>query len=186
MPSQETFSATVSAPLVALDEPTQTHELRTDELPQADVDFQEMFNSQGAAGTDEALALVVAQPPAAPQPLLDPEAVAIPEPLSVPEPVVMSGPAMIGGVGVCGCGVQNSCDAVITCRPYLTPNLPQSTFLQYFRSDRCHTNIWDGYRRHCGDSHKHLHGECDCFDRNRKSCLGMGSSNCGSCDACNR
>lgn len=86
------------------------------------------------------------------------------------------------------------CDSLYTCRPHVKPSLPSSTLYQYFRSDRCFANVWDGYRRVCGDSHKHLHGECDCFTHSSKSdswssMLGVecDHNDRGSCDAgCDR
>lgn len=62
----------------------------------------------------------------------------------------------------------------IVCMPRVSPNLPTSTFLQYFRGNPCYTNVWDGYRYDCGSHHAHIHGECDCFKR--------GNSGCESCD----
>jgi hypothetical protein len=64
----------------------------------------------------------------------------------------------------------------ITCRPWNPVRLPSSSLAQYFRSNPCYTNVWDGYQRHCGSSHKHLHGECDCFKNDGKR------NGCASCD----
>jgi hypothetical protein len=91
------------------------------------------------------------------------------------------------------CDVQ-SCDSEFTCTPHVKPILPSSSLYQYFRSDKCYTHVWDGYRRNCGANHKHLHGECDCFTKSSKgkscnSVLGHGCdrNGCGSCDAgCDR
>lgn len=102
-------------------------------------------------------------------------------------------PSRVVGHHVNHCDVQG-CDSVITCRPHVKPNLPSSTLYQYFRSDRCYTHVWDGYRRNCGDNHKHLHGECDCFTNSSKgfswsSALGLGCdrNDCGNCDVgCDR
>ena len=63
----------------------------------------------------------------------------------------------------------------IVCRPRVSPNLPTSTFLQYFRGNPCYSNAWQGYGWDCGPHHAHLHGECECFK-------GKGSG-CESCDA---
>ena len=62
----------------------------------------------------------------------------------------------------------------VVCMPRVSPNLPTSTFLQYFRGNPCYTNVWDGYRYDCGSHHAHIHGECDCFKR--------GNYGCESCD----
>lgn len=83
------------------------------------------------------------------------------------------------------------------CMPRTEVNLPSSTMRQYFRSNRCATNIWDGYSQECGDNHKHIHGTCDCGTKKKRSCLsgrcggGCGEilpprqacNDCGSCDA---
>lgn len=88
----------------------------------------------------------------------------------------------------CGRGGLKSClakhrkqEEVKVCLPRREVNLPQSTFHQYFRSNRCYTNIWDGYSKECGDSHKHIHGTCDCHvKKQRKSCLaGRCGGGCG-------
>ncbi len=80
---------------------------------------------------------------------------------------------------------SEGCDAGIVCRPRTTPNLPKSTLLQYFRSNACYTNVWDGYNQDCGSHHKHLHGECDCFNKSGKH--GCGHGGCESCDSgCDR
>ena len=88
--------------------------------------------------------------------------------------------------------VDTSCHAVaehaIPCRPRTRPNLPSSTILQYFRSDACYTNVWDGYHRSC-KHHDHLHGTCDCF-RDQSPCgevLPCEGNGCVSCDTgCDR
>ncbi len=162
MPTANTLATPVGMPLMALDEPATTSEIQ----PNANVDFVEMFTAQDVSDTDAALA-------------------PIPEPLVNPEPQMIPAPAMVAG-GDCGCAVHNSCEQVIICRPHLTPNLPSSTFLQYFRSNKCYTNVWDGYQQNCGSNHDHLHGTCDCFNPHKKSCLGGNHSNCGRCDGCDR
>ena len=58
----------------------------------------------------------------------------------------------------------------IVCRPRVSPNLPTSTFLQYFRGNPCYSNAWDGYSYDCGSHHAHLHGECDCFKGKNSGC----------------
>ncbi len=35
------------------------------------------------------------------------------------------------------------------CQPYMPPQLPTSTFYQYWRSNACNTHVWDGYRNQC-------------------------------------
>lgn len=80
---------------------------------------------------------------------------------------------------------SHACDSVITCRPHNKVNLPSSTFLQYFRSNACNTNVWDGYRQHCGKHLTHLNGQCDCFKKSGKA--SCGGNDCVNCDAgCDR
>ena len=94
-----------------------------------------------------------------------------------------------------GCATDAGCDSCRTshsesiCRPYVRPNLPNSTLLQYFRSNRCYSRIWDGYRQRCPSSLNHVDGTCDCFDK-KKQC-GCGpvlapACNTAACDACDR
>lgn len=134
-------------------------------------------------------------PPAADMPV-QPEPVAVePELLPVhpqashPDaPVVMplNDPQFIESAH-CGAGCDTGCDSnVITCRPHMKPNLPYSTFYQYFRSNPCYSNVWDGYRQHCSVHHSHIHGTCDCFKKNR-GVLGVKKKcGCSSCDSCDR
>ena len=63
----------------------------------------------------------------------------------------------------CGCG------ETYTCVPRTPVNLPNSTMLQYFNSDPCHTQVWDGYHRDCCP----LYERCKC-----------GQGGCDSCDGC--
>lgn len=51
----------------------------------------------------------------------------------------------------------------VYCRPRESVQLPTSSLYEYFRSHPCYTNVWEGYGIHCGSHHKHLHGECECF-----------------------
>ena len=76
---------------------------------------------------------------------------------------------------------QPACDPIVTCRPHNKVNLPSSTFMQYFRSNACNTNVWDGYQQKCRCCNKHLDGRCDCFDKRGKSGCGCASGGC--CDA---
>ena len=58
----------------------------------------------------------------------------------------------------------------IICRPRVSPCLPTSTFLQYFRGNPCYSNVWDGYHIDCRSHHSHLHGECDYFTGKNSGC----------------
>jgi len=84
------------------------------------------------------------------------------------------------------CDAVPNCDSVITCTPHVAPVLPSSTFMQYFRSNKCYTHVWDGYHQNCGKNHKHLHGECDCFKNGSKQrgCNGSSIRGCNDCVSC--
>ncbi len=134
--------------------------------------------------------------------------VALKDPIPVSEPTSdnVDFDAVFATQGVPAIGVESkpvghvfrqcdnqACDTGIECRPHVKPQLPKSSLYQYFRSDACHTNVWDGYQRHCGAHHKHAHGQCDCFEKSRNNgCHGLintggNCSDCGSCDAlCDR
>jgi hypothetical protein len=75
-------------------------------------------------------------------------------------------------------GHEDSCDSEPVCTPRTVPNLPNSTFYQYFRSNKCNTNVWDGYRQHCRSANKHINGTCDCFE-DKESCFEHCFNDCG-------
>lgn len=50
--------------------------------------------------------------------------------------------------------------AGVICRPRVSPCLPTSTLLQYFRGSPCYANVWDGYRCDGVSRHARLHDEC--------------------------
>jgi hypothetical protein len=65
------------------------------------------------------------------------------------------------------CSQPSACvESGIVCRPRTAVQLPTSSLRQYFRSDPCYTNLWDGYHRKCSH-HEHIHGICDCFNQRR-------------------
>lgn len=113
--------------------------------------------------------------------------------LQAPSPAVPS--RVVGHQGVqtshsaCGgCDQSVGCGNGMVCRPHSSVNLPTSTLLQYFRSNPCYTNVWDGYQRKCVH-HTHLHGTCDCFRRNCHDecgevleCAPCAPANCVKCD----
>jgi hypothetical protein len=82
--------------------------------------------------------------------------------------------------GQCGHGSKHPCRVSEGyCQPYTPPQLPTSTFYQYWRSNPCNVNVWDGFRNRC---HKNIdltihHGDQGCLSRN---CGG----NCGGCSDC--
>ena len=87
-----------------------------------------------------------------------------------------------GGCDSGGCDGLGSggCESCGPCVPHNPVNLPSSTFLQYFRSNKCHTNVWDGYQQACGCAHKHVTGQCDCMEKSsKKCCLGSAFGSCG-------
>lgn len=78
-----------------------------------------------------------------------------------------------------GCG-HGGCDSCQSCVAHDDVQLPSSTFLQYFRSNKCNTHVWDGYQQECGFAHKHVMGECDCAAKSRRGCrLGSAFGSCG-------
>ena len=78
-------------------------------------------------------------------------------------------------------GCDSACENVITCSPHVKPNLPSSTFHQYFRSNRCNTNVWDGYQQPCGPCQTHIQGRCDCSKNGNSSCS-SGACSRGTCE----
>ena len=75
------------------------------------------------------------------------------------------------------------------CVPRQEVRLPSSTMYQYFRSNRCHTNVWAGYSQECGKNHQCLHGTCDCHSKKKPSCQGgcevlPPRSACNDCKSC--
>jgi len=58
----------------------------------------------------------------------------------------------------------------IVCRPQVSPSLPTSTFVQYFRGSPCYSHVWDGYRSNCGSHHARLHSNFDCFKAKNSGC----------------
>lgn len=101
----------------------------------------------------------------APMPMPETAADAIPAPAVVDlPPAPADAPVDAISAAACGgqCGQQcgNSCGRscglkgrkLIThgyCQPYTPPRLPTSTFYQYWRSNACNVNVWDGFRNHC-------------------------------------
>ena len=145
------------------------------------------FNMPEMVESAPSVELVPAEPAKAPQvalqdpipestPLqIDLEAAFALQDAGLSEPSV---PAQTVGFEQASC-LGDSCDTGIVCRPHVPPCLPSSTLSQYFRSHPCYSNVWDGYQSNCGPHHKHLHGECGCFNGKH--------SGCGTCDGgCDR
>lgn len=143
---------------------------------QADSDFDALLAdiNFGQVPADNATTLTSSngtQAPAAPQPLADGEAAVLTMPQAAdeslpppPQPVTdnYSAVADCGGqcggqcAGQCGsnhCG-QSGCNLIKEgfCQPYTPPQLPTSTFYQYWRSNACNTHVWDGFRNRCHSS----------------------------------
>lgn len=152
----ETKLEPANEPIVALKDPIPATQPAQIDTPS--VDFETMFKQQDA--TDSALASEVT-------------------------PVLVGHKLHARDVECCD---TESCDDVIVCRPREVPSLPTSTILEYFRSNTCHTHIWDGYeqecRQYCGDHHKHIHGECDCFNKKGKGFSCHSRRNCDACESC--
>ncbi len=119
-----------------------------------------------------------------------------------PEPTVAAfcdTGACSSGSGRCGqrqCGSHLGHD--FNCVPHTPPNLPTSSFYEYFKSNACNCRVWDGWQNRCIGASKHSRGECDCFaPRQKKSCFngvslrlprgvcpaGNGSCQTGACQA---
>ncbi|TWU57238.1 hypothetical protein [Rubripirellula reticaptiva] len=106
-----------------------------------------------------------------------------------------SGPLATAIHGNHGCA-SGVCDSVSDCTPHVAPCLPSSTLLQYFRTSKCNTHVWDGYQQKCGFGQKHVNGTCDCFKQrqgcgqllpacNGPSCDGPSCRGCDSCRGSN-
>ncbi len=79
----------------------------------------------------------------------------------------------------CGCDAP---EPEFTCTPHTPASLPTSSFYQYFRSSKCNTHVWDGYRQGCRSSNAHVNGTCDCFkDKDCQSGCGE-IVECGDCN----
>ncbi|MEO1615952.1 MAG: hypothetical protein AAFV88_08900 [Planctomycetota bacterium] len=72
--------------------------------------------------------------------------------------------------GKCG---GNGCLGEAHCQPYMPPQLPTSTFYQYWRTNSCNVNVWNGFRNRC-----HTRVDLSC---KKKSLFGGSSSGCGDC-----
>lgn len=78
-----------------------------------------------------------------------------------------------------GCG-HGGCYSCQSCVAHGDVQLPTSTLLQFFRSNKCNTHVWDGYQQKCGLVHKHVMGECDCAAKSHCGCrLGSAFGSCG-------
>ena len=107
------------------------------------------------------------------------------------------GPGGCGPNGLCGgrfggglCGSGSG-----FCTPHNTPNLPTSTLRQYWKSNSCNCNVWDGYQNRCpnplfsklANLGRNGHGNC-CGGCGQAGCNGKcGLSGCdqsgnGNCD----
>jgi hypothetical protein len=78
----------------------------------------------------------------------------------------------------CNCNQEN----VIICSSHVKPSLPTSTLMQYFRTNKCNTHVWDGYSQPCRSANEHVLGQCDCFE-DKHGCFGGACSN-GNCGKC--
>lgn len=125
---------------------------------------------------------------------------AVPAPVAAPiEPVADH--ASAGACGT-GCGSCQSCNSGHSCFqknrirdtpcvPYAMPRLPTSTFYQYWRTNACYTNVWDGYRNQCPRT---LDLSIDKKHKSRSNCASgacmalpadwaAASASCDSCDS---
>lgn len=58
------------------------------------------------------------------------------------------------------------------CQPYMPPQLPTSTFYQYWRSNACNVNVWNGFKNRC---HPHID-----LSLNKKQSCGCDAGGCAS------
>ncbi|QDT08750.1 hypothetical protein [Planctomycetes bacterium K23_9] len=70
-----------------------------------------------------------------------------PAPASFQQPCD-SGCASTGGGCLNGSCRSGNCESGF-CTPHNMPNLPGSTLRQYWRSNACNSNVWDGYQNEC-------------------------------------
>ena len=157
------------------------------------------LNSIAAAELAPAPAMQVsAQQPVGDAPLPTPEPVAAPEPQSLTDPGAVAQPApapqpmhVAPYTGqTCDSGACTSCNTCSSgrcnargcrglfeshhgCVPHTPPNLPTSTFYQYFKSNSCNTRVWDGFQNRCYGN-KHSTGQCNCFEPRQKLGCGLG------------
>ncbi|MEM6473624.1 MAG: hypothetical protein AAF802_28965 [Planctomycetota bacterium] len=110
-------------------------------------------------------ATVPSAPPAAPH-----HAQAVPAAVNPGMPMHVSAAPCTDGcsdLGGCNSHSGKSCIGVAPCHPYTTPRLPVSTFYQYWRTNACNVNVWDGFRNRCHTTidlsikKKSLCGGCD-------------------------
>ncbi|MCA9139003.1 MAG: hypothetical protein KDB00_19660, partial [Planctomycetales bacterium] len=113
----------------------------------------------------------------------------------------------------CGCNNRGLCglkkhDFVKDqfCQPYTPPQLPTSTFYQYWRSNACNVHVWDGFKNRChsrvdlsihpkhskgcndcaggGCNNIHPAGVVDCGPAPAEWCGKAACDTASSCDAC--
>lgn len=115
---------------------------------------------------------------------------------ALPRPIVEASPAppavnfnhyfAAGGMGDACVGGSPALysDAPVVGRPHHAPNLPPpSSMLQYYQSDNCYSDVWNGYaaerQKRCDHLHKHIHGTCDCFTKGKSHCGCKKHCGCG-------
>ncbi len=202
-------ATTVAAPIVALAKPIQAPvSLEEGAAPveaAGEVNFDAVFVAQQQDEAEAALTPVEVEAPtpvpeaaaadavadAAPSPS---DSEAAPEPIAeaipgepIPQPIIapMTHPGgTIADCASCNSGCNTGCDQGMICMPHDKVNLPQSTLRQYFRSNKCYTHVWDGYRQCCGADHAHLMGDTG-YRPSGKGLFGV-EKNCNNCDACDR
>ena len=64
-----------------------------------------------------------------------------------------------------GCGKKKDHDCP-TCIPYHKASLPSSSFFQYFRSDACNVDVWNGFHNRCCYADHHSY-----HDKNKRGCM---------------
>jgi hypothetical protein len=80
-----------------------------------------------------------------------------------------------GGDGSCStCGPAGHRGHGAFCQPYVPPRLPSSTFYQYWRTNACNVNVWDGFRNRC-------HNPVDLSIKHEAHRCGLGACASGHC-----
>ena len=121
----------------------------------------------------------LAMPEAAPEPL--------PEPPGAAAPTADYNVSAAAGCSDCGqCESQCGCNSRGLCglkkhdflkdqfcQPYTPPQVPTSTFYQYWRSNACNVHVWDGYKNRC-----HARVDLSIHPKHSSGCGGCASGAC--------
>ena len=82
-------------------------------------------------------------------------------------------PNACGSCGKNGCRLAQRFSET-PCQAYVPPQIPTSSFYQYWRSNACNTRVWDGFRNRC-----HTTVDLSMHRKSCQPCAGGCSSGCG-------